>query len=532
MTQNEIDRAEWQWALIASILLLFALSFPFMLVYMVTGPEAQFTGYLVDPVDGVFYQATMHQGELGDWVFHLPYTPEAHDGVLLFAFYIALGHLARFLNLPLVLVFHAARLVGGVFMLLMIYLFMADWTDDVRQRRIGWVLAVVGSGFGWVSLLFDYLPPDIFTLHEAFPLQAAYANAHFPWAIAVGVWMAHTLLAVSLVESDSLPLLDVRTVALVGGTMLLVWTAPTLLVSLIAGYLALLVRLWYRRKHFPHREFSWLTVILIFAIPLIAYQAWVFSPENPVFEQWWLQVQSFSLRFWEYLIAFGPLLILAAVGIWRSWPRLHTEDYFLLGGIAIYLPMLFLPINRGAHASIGLIIPLSVYGSRALWRVIAPLFSDNLRWQQFVSAAILALVIPTTILAILVPFFGAVEAQGGYPYFITAGEAETLRWIDAHTPPDALILAPPETSLYIPTVGRRVVYGHPTGTLKAEERFQAVQDFYDGTDCSVVEREQVDFIIFDPAVPASPDESRCSFDGDLVFRSAGSELLIYDVRTP
>ncbi|HOA25671.1 MAG TPA: hypothetical protein PKI52_16800, partial [Aggregatilineales bacterium] len=91
MVSREIDHAEWRWVFVCSIALLVLITIPFVWAYGVGGSEARFMGVLVNPIDGASYQAKMRLGVEGSWLFYLPYTPELHDGVFLFTFYLAMG---------------------------------------------------------------------------------------------------------------------------------------------------------------------------------------------------------------------------------------------------------------------------------------------------------------------------------------------------------------------------------------------------------------------------------------------------------
>jgi hypothetical protein len=54
-----------------------------------------------------------------------------------------------------------------------------------------------------------------------------------------------------------------------------------------------------------------------------------------------------------------------------------------------------------------------------------------------------------------------------------------MDWLRDHTPRAAVVLASPETSLFIPAwAGRRVVYGHPFETVDAERTRARVQTFF------------------------------------------------------
>ena len=143
-----IISSERRWLLIRSIGVLALASLPYVIGALTAGPDRVFSGLQVNPLDGVSYLAKMQIGLHGEWLFSLRFTAESSTGVLLFTYFVALGQLARMLGLPLILVFHAARLLGGFALLWSIYALIARVTDSIDQRRRAWWLIVISSGLG------------------------------------------------------------------------------------------------------------------------------------------------------------------------------------------------------------------------------------------------------------------------------------------------------------------------------------------------------------------------------------------------
>ena len=502
------------------------ISLPLIWAYASAVPDRVFMGVLVNPIDGMSYQAKMIQGYEGSWLFHLPFTPEPHRGVFLFTFYLAMGHLAHALNVEPIMIFHVVRLVGGLFMFVALYRFVADWTDSVEQRRITWGLAVLGAGFGWIALTVGRVTPDLLILPEAFPLQAVYANAHFPWAIALAVSLAHLLIMGSLVDPLPWEETTVPTLSLIAATVALVSISPFVLAPLAVGYGALCVWLWAENRVFPRGPVVWGSTVAIFGLPLALYNAWAISAQNPVFHEWMRQNVTPSPPVWDYLIAFGPLLILAAVAIWGSRRYLDAGDAFLLGWMVSTVVFLYLPIGLQRRFALGLIIPLATYAGRGLWRVLAAAVSRRLRFLVILAAFLSFL--PTTIITILVPLFGTREVSQGYYYYISLGEDQAFEWLQQHANDDDVVLASPETSLFIPAFGPRVVYGHEYETLHPAERKQSVLDYYTGKDCSVTQRENVNYIIVGLREKAlSGASTTCLPTGEPIFESSTGDIAIY-----
>ncbi len=524
-----VENSEWWWVFISGTVVLILLLVPFLWAYGLSLPDSTFTGVLVSPIDGVSYQAKMYQGLEGGWLFHLPYTPEQHQGVVLFVFYLGLGHLARLLNVPATLVFHTARLTGSMLMFLAFYRFIANYTDDVPQRRITWLLGVFGAGVGWIALLFRHVSPDLLMLPEAFPLQAAYANAHFPWALACALLVAHILLSKWLAETDDYPDLNVETAALAASTVILVSTSPFVLLPLSVGVAVLFIWIWQQRGQFPQRQFAWGLVVFLFGLPLAAYNAWAISRANPVFHAWMQQNVTPSPPVWDYLIAFGPMLALALVAIWVSRRLLQPRDLFLLGWLLSAGVLLYAPLGLQRRFAMGLMFPLAIYAGRGLWRVVLPRVAEQ--WKVFGVALAFTTFLPTTIIAVVLPMMTSLSLsqQGGGPYFVQRGELQAMAWLEARDP-GALVLASPETSLFLPVYGLRVVYGHPFETLHAERRRQSVEAFYRGWDCSVVENEGVEYILVGPREHRLSPGEICPVGGEIAFESSDGKVALYVAR--
>ena len=165
-------------------LVLLAITLPFVYASQNAGQDYQFNGFLLNPQDGNSYLAKMYQGWRGDLQFTLPYTAEKGNGTYLFLFYLWLGHLTRLLGLPLVATFHAARVISGLLMYLCLYRFLSHAFEQAHVRLFAFILAAIGSGMGWIALVFGQFTSD-FWVAEAYPYLSAFSNPHFPLALAL-----------------------------------------------------------------------------------------------------------------------------------------------------------------------------------------------------------------------------------------------------------------------------------------------------------------------------------------------------------
>jgi hypothetical protein len=231
----------------------------------------------------------------------------------------------------------------------------------------------------------------------------------------------------------------------------------------------------------------------------------------------------------EYLAAFGPVLLLSAIGLWGARRHLGPEHWFLIGWIVATAILVYLPFGLQRRFTMGIMIPLAVLGGIGLWRVLFPLVGE--RWRRMLMIVVLSLTAPTTIIAIALPLIGVRQAAETHSYYSTTDEVEAMAWLRDHASPrDALVLASPDVGLFLPTYGLRVVYGHPFETLNADERRREVTAFFAGTDCGVIDKEGVQYVFVGPNERLLETGGQmCPIMGKAVFEAQGGEVVIYAV---
>src|SRR5260370_226071 len=146
----------------------------------------------------------MREGWEGAWAWQNRYTTESSPSAYLFMFWILLGHLAAILHLPLIAVFHLAR-VGAAFALMgSAWLVISHFIEDRSARRLAFFFVAIGLGMGLVIQALGH--PVIFahqtdTLDLRMPELTAFysvlALPHFAWSgVFAGVGAALTLKAI------------------------------------------------------------------------------------------------------------------------------------------------------------------------------------------------------------------------------------------------------------------------------------------------------------------------------------------------
>jgi hypothetical protein len=446
------------WLVLAIYLILIIV--PFLLASRASGSDKVFGGFLLNPVDGNSYLAKMSEGWNGEWNFTLSYSAQPGQGAYLFMYYLLLGHISHWLGLKLIPFFHIARVINSVLMLAAVNIFFErlGWDDNLSWTAF--LLAVFASGLGWIAALFGGLfTPDLWVA-EAYPFLAAYTNPHFPLAMAMMVWIIS-------VGSGKSSLFRVILIGLAGFCLTNILPFATI----IAGVCLVSFEVW-RLIERKTLEWHFVTALFIGGAPVAAYQ-WYQTVNNPSLAIWNNQNQTPSPSILYTLIAFSPAIFLAICGVIYAI-RNHSEGGKLLACWALpCLVLVCIPFSLQRRFLTGLAIPLAGLSAYGLFYLV----KENLNRFSLLRIGILGLTIPTILLVLLAGLHGIQTRDPAF--YLFRGEARAFDWLERNVTHDTVILAAPDTGVYIPAwTDTRVVYGHPFETINATEAKNQVQDYF------------------------------------------------------
>jgi len=278
-------------------------------------------------------------------------------------------------------------------------------------------------------------------------------------------------------------------------SMVLALIQPTALIP-IAGALVLYVgvRFWFTRA-WPKHELHWAAMLWLPMIPFAVYDFAVFH-FNDIMGAFNAQNQTPSPAPWLMLFGYGLLLIVAIPGLIRAVRRFERDgDQFMLLWLIVNIVGLYAPFNLQRRLAMGLIIPLVYFAVRALedtWFYRVP---D--RWRAPALIALIVFLVPSNLLLLTIPLYGAVfEPDSGLEQglLIEADYWHIFEWLRDDGDQDAVVLASPNVSLWIPAYTRQVVvYGHPYETVPNDERQEQVEQFYRGQDCATLLGDDLPF---------------------------------------
>jgi len=426
---------------------------PYVYAYAVQSPGHVFLGFFYLGDDANTYLAKMRQGWEGSWAWQNRYTTESSPTAYLFMFWILLGHIAGVTNLPLIVVFHLARIAAAFALMAAAWLFIGQFIQDRGARRFAFFLCAIGLGMGYVIQALGH--PVIFgnqsdTLDWRMPELSAFysvlALPHFAWS---GVFAAlGVVLTLKAIERGSITLGVLAGLAWLGQASIHP-QMPILMGGATA--LALLLR--------PARPRGWIAGATAFAIPapyiLYSYLAFIGNPEV---QRWTfhsknaLPPESISLFF-----AIAPQLLLALTGLPGALRRRSREDLFLVAWLVLLAVILYLPNPAGdlrRRFLDGLYLPLVVLGARGLYDSILPRLR-SLRARRLIPFSYVAFAAVGSAFLVLAPLAVAAFPQ----YSMPAAEYDGLHWLGRE--PAGRVLAMPGVGLYIPAYSSDTVYvGH------------------------------------------------------------------------
>jgi hypothetical protein len=515
-----ITRAEGRWAVTFAAVFLLVTSLPYARAAAAQRDGWQFGGFLLAVEDFNAYLAQMGQGAHGQWLYVPAYSSEPYAGAPVYLLYHALGALAGPGHAARVLVFHAARLLSGVVMLLASYTFLARFLPGFPQRRLGLLLVAVGGGFGWLvaaaapggwlgSLPLDFILPEAFSFLILFTyVHLALARALFLVALLAyltgrGLLAGLALAAASLLQ----PLVVVVAWAVMAAHALAAW----LLRGTDAG------RAWRQ---------DWRTAALAVAIPApaVAYFVYLFR-FDPLLSQWMAQNQLPSPHPLHYLLAYAALLLPAALGLrllWHREPRLavFAGAWLLVAPLLVYLPI---PTQR--RLAEGLHLPLAALAVLGLGGVAA-------RWRRLAAAAVLLAALPSALLL----WLGAFGAAGrlAEPIFHPPDQLAAFAWLRDNARPGQVAFSAYATGNALPAyTPLRAYIGLGTETLRLGEKGPRVAAFYaaatpDADRVALLRDGGIAFVILGPY-----ERALGSFDaasaGYLARRFQSGAYAIYEV---
>ena len=509
MALQREDRRQWMLAFLIALLTAAILFLPYCFGYWFAQPGTTFTGVIMNAEDSQSYFAKMLQGYNGNWLYTIPYTTESHPPAFVGGFYLLLGQLARLTGSSITFIWHASRLAASLILFLTTFGFIRSFLTRPHEYWTAYLLALYGSGLGWVLFVLgqtDWLGsfPVDFKMPEAHLFFAALTFPHVALGMALlmgNVWCVRQLF-------DRSPERGRWKLGIAAGciNVALAVVYPFLIYLVLLANLFYFLFQAYRAKEIPWRSGVALGVSYLLPAPLIFYYAWVLDT-NEVFRAWDAQSITLSPHPLHYLVAYGPMLVLALLASKRPGSGL-LWIWILATAILVYAPL-----NPQRRFVEGVHVPLSILATCGLFDALLPRlrqtswFQAAARRPSYSIAGLERILILAFLgfmslsnLYILASVGTTTSIQQVYPFFRSRDELDAVEWLRANTDPSEVVLSAYETGNYIAAhAGNRVVIGHWAETLEFDQKEQEVDRFFsspsDGnTQSQILDRYGVEYV--------------------------------------
>jgi hypothetical protein len=533
MATHVVTRQEWRWVLVCAVLVMAFTSVPYLMGWRVaTATGLTFGGFVLGVEDGNSYLAKMAQGARGEWLFHIVYTSEEHEGAFFFPFHLLLGKAAALLpgaqtslTLRLIWTYHAARLACGLLLLTVVYRFIARMIGPVPLRRFAWWMVAVGGGLGWLLVAAgrdNWLgsPPLDFILPEGFTFLTLFALPHI--CLARALMLGGLLLwfeGVGINELDGAVTAGRWRNALAAG---LLWLVMGLIVPFYVAVVGAVIVATMVLVVFLARGDARLGRVFLagmwarsaaagmIALPVVLYAAWVFL-NNPVMRGWSAQNLILSPPAAHYVAAYLVPGILALAGLRRMWrERPGWGHWLLVAWVLVVSVLLYAPFNLQRRLIEGYQLPLYTL---AAWGAEGWLSRRNAGWV--LKWGLATLMVPTCLM--LVAGGVLVVRQPRAPVFHSPAQIALAEWLTEHAHSNALVLSSYPVGNFLPAWSHvRSYWGHGPETIDlARKRENAVRFYLAGEDAgwraNLIESNRIQYVVWGPF----EQELTARFDADL-----------------
>ena len=516
---------------------------PYLAAALRTPTGYVFSGVLTAYDDTFTYFAWMRQGADGHVLMCDPFTSEPQTCEFFLPLWYLLGLFARVTHIPIVLTFHAARLLAAVFLLMVGREIAGSVMKSRAQVRYSLWLYALSGGFGWLvyasknraNLIDGAVMSGSVDLNmpEAIAFRSVFSQVHFAVGVAL-VCSAITLFFGALVEKKPSRAL------LAGALVSLLAVVHPYMVFVVCGVAgaALVALPWLTDRNKTARLNYRATARSAVAfgagtIPGVAYAGYL-SRSNEVLREWLRITDTFSPPPWEYALGFGIVGVLAVVGFHLMWSARATQGRLLLIWAVVQAAMLYAPVSIQRRFVEGLQLPLSIAASVALFWIARSSFTGSTvarRRKLFLGGAIVLASLTNVGFVIgQIASRGSVSGATDSRRYLSADLLRAFDWLRTNSEPDAVLFSSYLTGNLAPSMtGLKVFLGHYAQTLRSDQKGAQVTEFYANTMGEEAARQlftehRVRYIIYGQFERAISSTFRAPSWLNLAYRSGDVEV--------
>ena len=520
------DRKDLLWILVASTLIMIWGSIPTWVGYQAETEELRFRGIYYDSQDYAVHIAMMEAGRQGEWAYQLRFTTEPHKPVYVRMFYIVLGHFSKWLGLTLEFTFQLARWLLGFAALFAIYSLMRHIFPDIFWARIAFLLAALGSGAGWLQLIFNWtsskVTPIDFWLIDDYVFFSLSVFPHFAF-VAVAMSLTLSLWLIFLKKPRWINIMWIGLIAI-----LIQFVNPIAFATVDASFVGAMLFSWWNTRRIRWIDAGALLMIAITQIPLLTYNFIVLSSDY-IWSQFTSQNQTLSPPADYYLWGFAlfwPFAILGAIiALSKKSNGLGAAIFWVISALLLaYAPFY---IQRRFLQNIT--IPLAILATQGLVTLFESRTNQRLGLKRWKESLVIMIVFLASLSSIQIGLGQSIYLQS-HPenFFYPASLDNAILWLRYHAQYNDFVLASEVTSQVLAQkAGMRVYHGHEMETLDYEIKKANVLAFFQG-DLPSLASKPIKWIVYGPAERKFVSDFQPPPSLELVYDSRG--LQIYRVK--
>jgi hypothetical protein len=516
-----ITRLEWLIALLVALATVALTLIPYTLAYLPAADGLVFTGVVMNPEDSQTYLAKIFQGYQGQSLYTIPFTPEPHTAAFVGVFYLWLGHLARVTGLTITAVWHLSRIFADMILFLTTFAFICQFFTDRWQRWTAYLLALFGSGLGWFLFLIgqpywlDHFPVD-FKQPGAHLFFTAFTYPHIALGTAfilMSIWILWQLGEdQAYPEQSRRSSRGVASITHHGSRLVilagLVNTALGIAYPFLLYIIMVIAALYWLYLALRARRILWQKGLLFagtFAIPAPLYLYYAYTLQiNAVFKAWDEQAATPSPPWPHYLVAYGPMLLLAFLH-WRYKPEQRQKFAILWLWLLAVALLLYAPLNPQRRFVQGVHVALAILSTAAFCQLLLPHIQQTKTFQRLLTRpdyTTVSLSRFVTFLFLLLMSLSNIYILGDeirimldtrpYPFFRPADEIEATAWLRENGEQSAVLIGDYQTANYIAAqTPIRVMLGHWAETVAFAEKEALVTQFYQASTSDTWRRDLI-----------------------------------------
>jgi hypothetical protein len=387
-------------------------------------------------------------------------------------------------------------------------------------------LAALGSGLGWLQLVFNWTPRPItpidFWLIDSYVFFSLSLFPHFTFVTAAMCLALRWWL-------EFLEAQDWKRIIAIGLIAIIVqFVNPIAFATVDASFLGSALFGWWRDRKIRRGEILALLAVALFQMPLLLYNFTVLS-RDPLWSQFTAQNQTLSPSPEYYIWGFAffwPLALPGFIMAFRSKQNaLGAAVFWVMSGFALaYAPFY---IQRRFLQNIT--IPLAILATAGLIGLLqqATIRAPGLtRWRFSLTALLLVL----SSLSSLQLGLSQVAYLQTHPQtlYYPASLDLAVDWFREHAQYNDFVLASEQTSQVLAQkAGLRVYLGHEMETLSYKDKSRQVQTFFRGESPEIAVKP-VAWVVYGPLERQLGPGFKIPDNTQLVYNSP--DLQIYQVK--